>query len=206
MLEQLIPNFREVQDYLYSVGSTGWILGLNVDFINAEHLLNRFPESWNKIYVEHNYIFRDPIVAWASSREGALRWSEVPIDDIGGLFEAARAYGLTYGGVLAKKVNGRRSFLTVARNDRELTDAELATLNVKFSSWLDILYNFATLTPGELDVLKAQRDGMSYKEAARALGISPATVKVRLERSKTKLDAASATNAVAIAMARHYFD
>lgn len=206
MLEQMIPNFADEQAYLYEVGPTGWILGLNVDFINAQHLLNRFPGEWNKIYVEHNFIYRDPIVAWASSREGALRWSEVPIEDIGGLFETAKAYGLCYGAVLAKKVNGRRSFLTVARPDRELTDVELATLEAKFSSWLSILYNFATLTQGELEVLKTQRDGLGYKEAAKLLGVSTGAIKARLSKARAKLGAGSATNAVAIAMARHYFD
>lgn len=206
MLGHLIPNFDAEERYLDDVGPTGWILGLNVDFMGAQHLVNRFPDAWNKIYVENNFIYRDPIVAWASSKEGALRWSEVPIEDIGGLFDAARAHGLSYGAVLAKMVNGRRSFLTVARDDRELTDAELATLDAKFTSWLNVLYNFATLTAGELDVLKAKRDGMTYKEAAQALGISDETVKKRLEKARGKLGAVSVTNAVAIAMTRHYFD
>ena len=52
------------------------------------------------------------------------------------------------------------------------------------------------LTPREIEVLAALRDGLSNKAAARRLGISPHTVKFHIESLFKKLDAASRAEAV----------
>jgi len=52
------------------------------------------------------------------------------------------------------------------------------------------------LTPREIEVLAALRDGLSNKEAARRLGISPHTVKFHIESLFKKLGAASRAEAV----------
>ena len=53
------------------------------------------------------------------------------------------------------------------------------------------------LTPREIEVLAALRDGLSNKAAARRLGISPHTVKFHIESLFRKLRAASRAEAVA---------
>jgi DNA-binding CsgD family transcriptional regulator len=53
------------------------------------------------------------------------------------------------------------------------------------------------LTPREIEVLAALRDGLSNKAAARRLGISPHTVKFHIESLFKKLGAASRAEAVA---------
>jgi DNA-binding CsgD family transcriptional regulator len=53
------------------------------------------------------------------------------------------------------------------------------------------------LTPREIDVLGALGNGMTNKEVARLLGISPHTVKFHIESLFRKLDAASRAEAVA---------
>ena len=52
------------------------------------------------------------------------------------------------------------------------------------------------LTPREIEVLAALRDGLSNKAAARRLGISPHTVKFHIEALFKKLGAASRAEAV----------
>jgi len=52
------------------------------------------------------------------------------------------------------------------------------------------------LTPREIEVLAALRDGLSNKAAARRLGISPHTVKFHIESLFKKLGAASRAEAV----------
>ena len=52
------------------------------------------------------------------------------------------------------------------------------------------------LTPREIEVLAALRDGLSNKAAARRLGISPYTVKFHIESLFKKLGAASRAEAV----------
>lgn len=57
------------------------------------------------------------------------------------------------------------------------------------------------ITPRELDVLHAIADGLSTKEIARRLGISPNTVKTHSARLFDKLSAARRTEAIARARA-----
>jgi two-component system, NarL family, nitrate/nitrite response regulator NarL len=58
------------------------------------------------------------------------------------------------------------------------------------------------LTPREIEVLAALRDGLSNKAAARRLGISPHTVKFHIESLFKKLGAASRAEAVAKGLKR----
>jgi DNA-binding NarL/FixJ family response regulator len=58
------------------------------------------------------------------------------------------------------------------------------------------------LTARELDVLELVATGRSNREIAAALFISPKTVSVHISRVLDKLDAASRTEAVAIARRR----
>jgi DNA-binding CsgD family transcriptional regulator len=58
------------------------------------------------------------------------------------------------------------------------------------------------LTPREIEVLAALRDGLSNKAVARRLGISPHTVKFHIESLFKKLGAASRAEAVAKGLKR----
>jgi DNA-binding NarL/FixJ family response regulator len=58
------------------------------------------------------------------------------------------------------------------------------------------------LTPREIEVLNALRNGLSNKAAARHLGISPHTVKFHIESLYRKLGVASRTEAVAKGLKR----
>jgi two-component system, NarL family, nitrate/nitrite response regulator NarL len=58
------------------------------------------------------------------------------------------------------------------------------------------------LTPREIEVLAALRDGLSNKAAARRLGISPHTVKFHVEALFKKLGATSRAEAVAKGLKR----
>ena len=58
----------------------------------------------------------------------------------------------------------------------------------------------------ELDVLGGLKDGLGQFEISQHLGISESTVKQRALKACTKLGAKSRTQAVAIAVARNYFE
>jgi two-component system, NarL family, nitrate/nitrite response regulator NarL len=62
------------------------------------------------------------------------------------------------------------------------------------------------LTPREVEVLAALSDGLSNKQAARRLGISPHTVKFHVEALFRKLDVGTRAEAVAKGLRRQFFE
>ncbi len=65
---------------------------------------------------------------------------------------------------------------------------------------------FPLLTPREVDVLSAMADGLSNKEMARRLGISPHTVKFHAESLFRKLGVNTRAEAVAFGMRRRLLE
>lgn len=66
--------------------------------------------------------------------------------------------------------------------------------------------DYPLLTPREAEVLVALGDGLSNKEAARRLGISPNTVKFHVEALFRKLGAGTRAEAVAKGLKRNLFE
>lgn len=204
MLHDLIPSFDAEVAKLNELAPSGWIMGFNLTYRGPEHLHNGYPDGWRKIYEERNYFFGDPIAAWTMLNEGAIRWSEVKIPDMRGVMPEARKFGLNYGVAISRKVARKRSFLTISRPDREFRDDEILTTQAKFSLWNDLVVNRASLTDGEIEVLRCFRDGLGQAETAETLGISESTVKQRAVKACAKLNAKTRTQAVALAVARNY--
>ena len=65
---------------------------------------------------------------------------------------------------------------------------------------------YPLLTPREAEVLAALGDGLSNKEAARRLGISPNTVKFHVEALFRKIGAGTRAEAVAKGLKRNLFE
>ena len=206
MLSNLIPNYDAEMEKLRHWGPSGFILAFNLTFRGPEHLHSEYPSAWRNIYEQRNYFFTDPILVWAVSKSGHRRWSEITLPDIRGVMRESRVFNLNYGAVFSKKSDHKRSFLTISRDDREFTDTELEIIGEKFAVWIDIVVGKKELTQGELDVLGGLKDGLGQFEISQHLGISESTVKQRALKACTKLGAKSRTQAVAIAVARNYFD
>lgn len=207
MFKDLIPNFDEEMQRLDSLAPTGWIIGFNLTlYKGAEHIHTTYPDAWREIYEDKNYFFGDPIALWSMTRTGFVRWSEVGFPDLLGVMKHARQFGLYYGIALARKVNKKRSFLTLSRADREFTDEEIAAVDAKFKVWSDLVLDRASLTSKDIAVLRCLRDGLEYTEIAAKLNISEATVKQRVAKASLKLGAKNRVQAVAIAVTRKYLD
>lgn len=206
MLQDFVPNFPEEEAKLNALAPSGWFMGFNISYKGAEVLINRYPSSWQVEYEENNYFFGDPILIWTMTKTGSIRWSEVGIPDLRGTMASAARHGLRYGATVTKKYERKRCFVSMARPDREFTDAEIEIVEAKFIMWCELLLNKARLTEGELAVLRAFRDGHGQRECAAELGISEATVKQRLSKACSKLGATSRTQAVAMAVSRGYLN
>lgn len=204
MLSDLIPGYPAELARLAELGPSGHTLGLNFTYRGPEILETTFPDEWRKIYEDRNYFVLDPVLVWLMTHDGFCRWSEIRLPDVRRVMQHSKKYGLHYGGAFSRKVAGKRSFLTISRPDRELTDEEMTELNERFSRWVDLAHNKASLTIGELDVLRCFRDGLGQGETAETLGISESTVKQRALKACAKLGAATRTQAVATAVMRKY--
>lgn len=206
MIGTLIPAFEDELKTLGSIGNAGFFMGFGINLRGAEYMHVGYPDVWRDEYEEGNYYIADPIVIWVFTQKGYRRWSEVKIPDVRGVMDKARAHGLVYGAVFSTVVNKKRCFLTVARDDRELSDIELEILQARFETWSNIVMGRASLTEGELDVLRLLRDGAAQKEIADELQLSETAIKKRALSACRKLGAKSRTQAVAIAVGRKYFD
>ena len=205
-LAAMIPNYDSEVDRLLQYGPSGFVLAFNLTFRGPEHLHSAYPEEWVKLYQDRNYFFLDPINFWTFSHIGEKRWSEIKLPDVRGVMAEAKKYGLVYGAIFSRKRNDKKSLLSVARADRELTDLEIEIIGAKFDGWIDMVVGRTLLTDGELDVLRALRDGLDRQEIAARLGMSESGVKQRGVKACSKLNAKTLTQAVAIAVARNYFD
>lgn len=206
MLATLIPRHREEMLRLSQIGPSGYIMGFGWGLRGLEFMDSTYPLEWQNLYESRNYFVGDPALVWHMTKLGQVRWSEIKAPDLRGVMTEARKFDLNYGAIFSRKTNSRRSFLSISRPDRELTDDEMSEVGSKFSTWVEIVLARASLTDAELQVLRGLRDGYGQREISEMLGIAETTVKQRALRACNKLGAASRTQAVAIAVKRNYFD
>lgn len=181
------------------VSNAGFVVGLNVTLRGPEYLLSTYPDAWQEEYERKNYMFVDPMVYWSMTRTGACRWSEATFSNTTPVFKRARHYGLAYGATLSTTEGGKRSLLSLARHDRELTDEELGQA-LKILDQLAAATFSAKLSIEETDTLRLAANGLAQKEIAATLNVAEATVKARLTKAKDKLGAKNTTHAVTIAL------
>lgn len=203
MLEAL-ESFTEDCAAIDRIAQSGWLMALNMTSHGPEYLLDRRPRAWCEAYEAQNYFIGDPVLAWTIWHDGWTRWSDITLPDMRGVMKEARKFGMNFGMVTSREDANRRSFLSASRTDREFTDAEVALLVGQFNRWVDVAMNRATLTDGELEVLRCFRDGMGQREAADHLGVSESTIKQRANKACVKLEANTRTQAVVTAVSRGY--
>ncbi|MFV0383415.1 autoinducer binding domain-containing protein [Paracoccus sp. (in: a-proteobacteria)] len=201
MIETIIPNHEDELRALEQLGVSGFVLGFGLRFGQPDFFLSKYPEAWTTIYEQENYFFGDPVAAWTIARTGATRWSAVKFPDPRGVMKHAAKYGLKFGATFVEKVGRKRSFLSLARPDRELTDTEMMVLHSKLQTWAALFVRAKiALSDTEIEALAAIRDGIRQSDAADRLNISLSTLKMRLDSAQKKLGAANTLNAVVLAV------
>lgn len=202
MLETVIPNHEEELLMLARCGNAGFFLGFGLNFMKKpDYFFNSYPEAWSEKYQKENLVVGDPTVFWVMTKEGSIRWSELTVPDLRGVMAKAKKHGLKYGASFVTVTGLKRSFLSVARNDRELTDSEMTVLLSKLEMWARLFVKAqVSLTDAELKALATMRDGLSQSDAADRLQTSVSTLKARLTSAQKKLGARNINNAVALAV------
>lgn len=186
-------------------------------------VITTYPGAWEHRYLSRSYQHIDPVVARAFSGHAPFHWGT---DDMlrglskrqRQLFDEAAEFGLRCGfTVPIHDEIGRVSAVTFAspekpkafqRNLRRNEDRlHLMALHFHVHTRQKLGFGasgaWPRLSPRETQCLQWAAHGKTRWEISRILGISPRTVAFHLDNARAKLDAASATEAVAKAVQEH---
>lgn len=186
------------------VGPAGFILAYNITYRGPSFFVTEFPKAWQREYEKEGYSFCDPILLHSLTVATDRRWSEIKFPDARGMMKRAKEHGLAFGAVFSRKVSGKRTVLSVAREDRETSDDEMVALGLAFD---DLMVELSKgvgvdLTLAEVETLRCSKDGLTHDVIAQQLGVSVPTVKARRNNAKKKLGARNVTAAVVKAVER----
>ena len=192
----------EVLAEISNLAPGGYFLGLHIRFTSPLMTLQTYPSDWIETYTAKGYALRDPIVAWGFSQETSSRWSEIEIPDPFGILREAASHGLRFGVVVPVGELRSRTIGSVARGDREFSDAEIAVISHHIERLNELTRPPERLTEAQLSALRLIADGERHAAAANTLEISESALKARLTAAREKLFAR--TTAEAIQRAKDY--
>lgn len=180
----------------------GYFLGLHIRFTSPLMMFQTYNQKWTDHYTNNGYVLRDPMTAWGFCKTGSTRWSNKKIPDPFGIFKEAAEFGLRFGVTISCGPISSRTIASVARADREFTDAEIETIEALVKRLHDMTEPPHRLTKAQIEALKCIADGDRHAAAAAKLGISESALKARLTSARQRLMAR--TTAEAIQRAKDY--
>ncbi|MFM2356014.1 MAG: hypothetical protein RLZZ528_1750 [Pseudomonadota bacterium] len=190
---------REIEAEVATLGevaTAGYFLALRLRGASPLMTFTTFPQAWTDAYMENGYMLRDPITTWALTLGGAIRWSSPFLPDPFGIFREAAAHGLKFGASVATGPIGSLTLLSMARADRELTDAEIARARKIVTALHDRTEPPKSLSAEQKALLAALAAKPAPKDVARALGLTEAEARAATGAICTLLVATSPENAV----------
>lgn len=190
-------------DDLKELAPAGHHIALRIGFAFPLEEENAFPTPWVQHYTRQRFMVFDPVIRWVySGVAGAVRWSEIELEDPRSVLGQAQTFGLRYGvavSVTDREQVGLRSFGSFARSDREFNDLEIRLLTAFLQRRHEETAPPSNLTAAELEVLGMIKSGQRIKQIAHELGVSEGAIKQRLKNAKLKMDAKTGPQAAAMA-------
>jgi LuxR family quorum-sensing transcriptional regulator LasR len=196
-----------------------FVIGLQVtnsDGMIEHHVTSAYPQAWQKLYSERNYVADDPTVAYCQNHTEPLIWSELMFKHAMPLFEEARNHGIGFGiSVPIHERIGTKSMLSLVRDrplDKDTREtAELLAAAKVLSSCAHFTASrllskklneslHPSLTPQEERCLRWVAKGKTSWEVGRIMGISEPTVVFHLKNLIKKLDVINRYQALAVAI------
>ena len=200
-----IPNYGQEKKLLSLIGNKGFLLAYDYRTTGPQYLDCTYPQEWQDIYAQEFLVAQDPTVIQSMAVTGNYRWSEIKVPDYFRLFKRASDYDLRYGATLSRKEGvAGRSFLAVARNDRDITDEEMEVLSDKLDQFREYFREASPLTDDERTVLKLLSEDLSVDEVAEQLVVSKSTVNSWIRSLKKKMRCRKITSAIAVAVKRQW--
>ncbi len=188
--------------HVKEIAPAGHYIALRIGFAYPVEEVNELPADWVDHYTQNRFMLFDPVIRWAYSNVGMLRWQELSEDDPRKILSNAKTFGLRFGAVISVfdgNDEGQRSYGSFARSDRDFTDLEMQVLQAYVTRRHFEMAPPKNLTMAELEALGMVRDGQRLKEVAHLLGISEGAVKQRLKNAKLKLGAKTGLQAASLA-------
>jgi LuxR family transcriptional regulator len=189
-------------EQIAEIAPAGHYIALRIGFAFPVEEINALPPDWIDHYTKNRFMLFDPIIRWAYGNVGALRWSDIKMDDPRKVISQAKTFGLRFGAAISVfdgNAEGQRSFGSFVRSDRDFSDIEIKVLHAYVKRRHTEMAPPTNLTMAELEALGMVRDGKRLKEIAFELGVTEGAVKQRLKNAKLKLDAKTGTQAAALA-------
>jgi DNA-binding CsgD family transcriptional regulator len=210
--------FAEVERSAHAMGFDRFMIGLEIKrplLPALHHVCSGYPEPWQKIYAERNYVMVDPTVGHCQTRTDPLVWDETLYETSRELWEEARGYGIAYGmSIPIHGHDGVKSMVSLARDQavsdpREL-EAMLSAARVMANCahmvaarilLPGLLTSDPRLTPRERECLGWAARGKTAAEIGLILRISEPTAIHHLNNVVRKFDVVNRTQAVAVGVA-----
>lgn len=187
---------------LDAFAEAGYFLGLHIRFTSPVMSFTTYNQAWADHYTNNGYVLRDPMTAWGFCTTGSTRWSNKKIPDPFGIFKEAARFGLRYGATISCGPIRSRTIASLARADREFTDAEIEEIELLVRRLHDMTEPPQRLTKAQIEALRCIAEGDRHAAAAAKLGISESAFKARLTSARDRLMAR--TTAEAIQRAKDY--
>jgi len=181
---------------LDELAPAGYFLGLHIRFTSPLISLTTYNQAWTDHYTDNGYVLRDPMTAWGFAATGSTRWSNEQIPDPFGIFKKAAEFGLRYGVTISFGPISSRTIASLAREDREFTDAEIAEIETLITRLHHMTDPPQELTRAQVEALKCIAEGDRHAAAAAKLGISESALKARLTSARQRLMARTTAEAI----------
>ncbi|MES2951738.1 MAG: LuxR family transcriptional regulator [Pseudomonadota bacterium] len=204
-----------------SCGFESFLIGLELKGVNGaviHHVTSAYPVAWQKLYVEREYAFQDPTVAYCQKTTEPLVWHDQMFSDAGceSLLEEAQSHGVSHGiSVAVHERSGRKSMLSLARDQSFRHDPSEQSLLVAYarilSSCMHVVAtrliapqiedpNRPKLSKQETECLQWVAKGKTSWEVGQIMHIAEPTVVFHLKNVMKKLGTVNRIQALAVAM------
>lgn len=152
-----ISKVKSLLESVENLSPSGFAIAFHIRLTSPDFLFQTYPKNWIDTYSEKGYVMVDPIVRWGFTQIGAIRWSQLGDLDEQNILEQLLAYGMAFGVAISTETAGSRSVAGFARNDREYTDDEIATL----TQHVQDLHDHTASKTGMAEDLRAELHNLS---------------------------------------------
>lgn len=189
-MKDFIENFDLRIQTLLLLAPKGVTLAHELSYSGPKYVYSSYPQDWQDRYARLSFLLQDPVVLWVQkcNSNASARWSEVPTYGLKKVFREAKERELNYGLVSVAIQGRKKSFMTLARQDREFTDEEISTVDNIFREFFDEAVGKSLLPEGEVELLDLLSTSLTQKEIAEKLGISVRGVEYRKAKILKSLD------------------